>query len=64
VPGGISSREAIALLRGLAGVRLVGMDVVEVCPSLDHADITVHLAAGVMFEGLALAALLKHRARL
>jgi len=64
VPGGISSREAIALLRGLAGVRLVGMDVVEVCPALDHADITLHLAASVLFEGLALAAVLKHRARL
>jgi agmatinase len=40
------------------------MDVVEVCPALDHADITLHLAASVLFEGLALAAVLKHRARL
>jgi agmatinase len=57
VPGGITSREAVALLRGLAGVRLVGMDVVEVCPALDHADITSHLAAHLLYEGLALAAL-------
>jgi agmatinase len=57
VPGGITAREAIALMRGLAGVRLVGMDVVEVCPSLDHADITSHLAAHLLYEGLALAAL-------
>ena len=56
VPGGLSSREAIALLRGLAGVNLVGMDLVEVCPALDHADITSHLAAYLLFEGLALAA--------
>jgi agmatinase len=63
VPGGISSREAIALLRGLAGVRLVGMDVVEVCPGLDLADITVHLAASLLFEGLALAAV-RRRARM
>ncbi|MBV9947911.1 MAG: arginase family protein, partial [Myxococcales bacterium] len=56
VPGGISAREAIALMRGLAGVNLVGMDVVEVCPALDHADITSHLAAHLIFEGLALAA--------
>jgi agmatinase len=56
VPGGISSREALALLRGLAGLRLVGMDLVEVCPALDHADITCHLAAHLLFEGLALAA--------
>ncbi len=56
VPGGLTSREAIALLRGLAGTRLVGMDLVEVCPALDHADITSHLAAHLLFEGLALAA--------
>jgi len=57
VPGGLSSREAIALLRGLAGVNLVGMDVVEVAPPLDHADMTSHLAAHLLYEGLALAAL-------
>ncbi len=38
------------------GARLVGMDVVEVCPPLDHADITSHLAAHLLFEGLGLAA--------
>lgn len=57
VPGGLTSREVVRLLRGLAGVRLVGMDVVEVCPALDHADLTAHLAAHLLFEGLALAAL-------
>jgi agmatinase len=57
VPGGLAAREALALVRGLAGVRLVGMDVVEVTPSLDHADLTAHLAAHVLFEGLAVAAL-------
>jgi agmatinase len=31
------------------------MNVVEVCPPLDHADVTSHLAAHVLFEGLALA---------
>jgi arginase family enzyme len=57
VPGGLSSREALQLVRALAGVRLVGMDVVEVCPPHDHADVTSHLAAHVLFEGLAVAAL-------
>jgi agmatinase len=57
VPGGLTSREALQLVRELAGVALVGMDVVEVCPPLDHADITSHLAAHLLFEGLALAAL-------
>jgi agmatinase len=58
VPGGLTSREALKLLRELAGIALVGMDVVEVCPPLDHADVTSHLAAHVAFEGLALAALM------
>jgi agmatinase len=57
VPGGLTSREALALLRGLAGTSIVGMDVVEVSPPLDHADMTSHLAAHLLFEGLALAAL-------
>ena len=61
VPGGLSSREALQLLRALAGMRLVGMDVVEVCPPLDHADVTSHLAAHLLFEGLALAALARRR---
>jgi agmatinase len=61
VPGGLSSREALQLLRALAGLRLVGMDVVEVCPPLDHADVTSHLAAHVLFEGLALAAIARGR---
>jgi agmatinase len=56
VPGGLSAREALRLVRALAGVRLVGMDVVEVCPPLDHADLTSHLAAHLLFEGLAVAA--------
>src|SRR6185369_7886336 len=57
VPGGLSAREAICLLRRLAGLRLVGMDVVEVLPALDHADLTAHLAAQLLYEGLALGAL-------
>lgn len=57
VPGGITSREALALLRGLRGIRLAGMDLVEVCPALDHVDATSLLAAQLLFEGLALRAL-------
>ncbi len=57
VPGGLTAREALGLLRGLAGTRVVGMDVVEVSPPLDHADLTCHLAAHLVYEGLALAAL-------
>jgi len=57
VPGGLTSREALALLRALAGVNLVGMDLVEVSPALDHADLTCHLGAWLLYEGLALRAL-------
>jgi agmatinase len=56
VPGGMTSREALQLLRALRGVKLVGMDLVEVCPALDHADLTCHLGAQLIFEGLALLA--------
>jgi agmatinase len=62
VPGGLTSREAIGLLRSLAGVKLAGMDLVEVCPALDHADITAHLGAHLLFEGLALAAIARRGA--
>ena len=57
VPGGMTSREAFQLLRALRGCRLVGMDLVEVCPALDHSDLTSHLGAHLLFEGLALLAL-------
>lgn len=61
VPGGLTAREAIRFLRGLAGVRLVGMDLVEVSPPLDHGDVTSHLAAQLLYEGLALVALARRR---
>ncbi len=56
VPGGLTTRELFGLVRGLAGLNLVGMDVVEICPPLDHADLTCHLGAHILYEGLALLA--------
>ena len=56
VPGGLTSRELLRLLRGLRGLDIAGMDVVEICPALDHADITAHLGATLLHEGLALVA--------
>ena len=47
VAGGLSSREALAVLRRLGGLKLVGGDVVEVAPPYDHADITAIAAATV-----------------
>ncbi len=56
--GGLSAREALALLRGLAGTRFVGFDLVEVSPPYDPpGQITALLAAGLAFEMIALAGL-------
>ncbi len=54
--GGLSSRELLAILRGLDGVSIVGADVVEVSPSYDHAEITSIAAANVVYELLGLMA--------
>ena len=49
--GGLTSYEAQELVRGLAGLRLVGCDVVEVAPVFDGpGQITALLAANIMFE--------------
>jgi guanidinopropionase len=49
--GGLSSRDAQALVRGLAGLRVVGGDVVEVSPPFDGpGQITSLLAANLLFE--------------
>jgi agmatinase len=53
VPGGLTSREALEIVRGLHGTQLVGMDLVEVLPALDHASMTCNLAAHLLYEGLA-----------
>lgn len=48
--GGFTSRELLAVLRGLSGLHLVGVDVVEVAPAYDHAEITGIAAAHVIYE--------------
>jgi agmatinase len=48
--GGLTSRELLEILRGLAGANLVSADVVEVAPAYDHADITAIAAAHVVFD--------------
>ena len=45
VCGGLTSHQAIAILRGLQGIDVVGMDIVEVAPAYDVGEITA-LAAG------------------
>jgi guanidinopropionase len=48
--GGLTSFESQQLIRGLDGLDVVGADLVEVAPPYDHADMTSHLAANLMFE--------------
>jgi agmatinase len=48
--GGLTSRELLALLRGLDGRSIVGADVVEVSPAYDHAEITAIAAAHVLYD--------------
>ncbi|TCO49001.1 agmatinase [Actinocrispum wychmicini] len=55
--GGMTSRELLEILRGLAGTRLVSADVVEVAPAYDHADITSVAAAHVAYDLVTLLAM-------
>jgi Lon protease-like protein len=49
VSGGLSSAQAIAILSGLAGIDIVGADVVEVAPAYDSAQMTALAAAHIGF---------------
>jgi len=52
VAGGLSSAQALELVRGLLPAHIIGMDVVEVSPPYDPSDITAlaaaHLAADML----------------
>jgi guanidinopropionase len=52
--GGLTTREAQAILRGLAGVNIIGGDVVEVAPQYDATTNTAHAGAQMLFEILSL----------
>jgi guanidinopropionase len=55
--GGLSPREAQAILRGLAGLDIVGGDVVEVAPQYDATSNTAMVGAQMLFEILSLVVL-------
>jgi agmatinase len=55
--GGLSTREAMELLRGCASLNVIGGDVVEVAPQYDHTTNTAQAAAQMLFEIVALVAL-------
>ncbi len=54
VCGGLSSAQTLKIVRGLRGLNLVGMDLVEVSPSYDHAEITSLLAATIIYDFIGL----------
>jgi len=52
-PGGMTSRELLEAVRRIClELPIVGIDVVEVCPPFDNADITAILANRVVLEAL------------
>jgi guanidinopropionase len=52
--GGLTTREALHLLRGLRGLNVVGGDVVEVAPQYDSTTNTAQAGAQMLFEILSL----------
>ena len=56
VCGGLSTAQAIAIFRGLAGIEVIGMDLVEVAPIYDVGQVTALAGATLAAEYLGLLA--------
>lgn len=56
VCGGLSTTQAQSIVRGLDGIEFVGMDMVEVAPAYDSAEITALAAASIVLDYLCLLA--------
>lgn len=52
VCGGLTSHQAMTILRGFAGINVIGMDVVEVAPAYDVGEITALAASSIAMEML------------
>jgi len=52
VPMGLNSTDAVFLLKEIAKKGIIGMDIMEVCPSFDVKDRTSHLASRIISEVL------------
>ncbi|CAH0533682.1 Agmatinase [Vibrio stylophorae] len=50
VCGGLSTDKVLKILRGLAGINLVGMDVVEIAPAYDQSELTALAGATIASE--------------
>ncbi|HUR43884.1 MAG TPA: agmatinase [Aestuariivirga sp.] len=56
IPGGLSYHQAASIIRKLTNVNFVGMDMVEVCPPYDHAEVTSLAASSLIMEYICLRA--------
>jgi agmatinase len=56
IPGGLSYHQAASIIRKLTNVSFVGMDMVEVSPPYDHAEITSLAASALIMEYICLKA--------
>jgi agmatinase len=56
VAGGLTTAQALEILRGLGDLDLVGMDITEVAPAYDHAEVTALAAATLAHDYLCLLA--------
>jgi agmatinase len=54
VVGGLSTHQALQIIRGLEGINLVGMDLVEVAPAYDTSEITALAGATIALDLLCL----------
>lgn len=54
--GGLTSHQALQILRNLAGEHFVGFDITEVIPAYDPGGVTAILAANLAYEMLSLVA--------
>ena len=52
VVGGLSTSRVLQILQGIAGLDIIGFDVVEVSPAYDHADITALAGASLALQFL------------
>jgi agmatinase len=59
IPGGLSYHQAASIIRKLMAVNFVGMDMVEVSPPYDHAELTSIAAAALVMEYICLRAFQK-----
>jgi agmatinase len=56
IPGGLTYHQAASIIRKLRDVNFVGMDMVEVSPPYDHAEITAVAASALVMEYICLKA--------